>query len=283
MEYKENIRGKQIKKNYEFDVYWNIIQHSDGTGEVTDEQIDIAMNLLNQGFSGNLIHANKDCFGNTVSGIETSIRFVLKGVERIINDDWFVVSSVSDNLLPISLSLRKGDCSTMNVYTGSITDFGGFAEFPITCYNFGASIDMVFLDYKYVASALDTDSAQLGDLLIHEAGHWVGLEHPFEGGCSQTNDNVDDTPPQLMVDDECSIGSDTCEGGGVESIHNYMAYTAYCCFYRFTPDQIIYAHSQLDEYRLKSNDNPQPVDDYYYYDVNGDDNLFCIMKIAKKI
>ena len=71
----------QSNHTYEFDVYWHVISHTNGTGNITDEQIDITMDLLNQGFSGKLIDANTDCFGNPVSGIETSIRFVLKGVD----------------------------------------------------------------------------------------------------------------------------------------------------------------------------------------------------------
>ena len=283
-DYKNRKRfSRQMAKSYQFDVYWHIIQHTDGRGVVSDKQIEISMNLLNQGFSGNLINANEDCFGNKVNGIDTSIQFVLKGIDRTVNDDWFTVSSESD-LTPIAESLHKGNCSTMNVYTSEITDAGGFANVPITCFDHGITEDPVFLGYDELPSSLDAEEAQYGDLLIHEAGHWVGLEHPFEGGCSESNDNIVDTPPQLMVDDECPIGSDTCAGGGIDSIHNYMAYTGDCCVYRFTPDQITYAHAQLDAYRVKSNDNPQPVvDDDDNNDETGDDNIICVKKIAKKI
>lgn len=37
----------------------------------------------------------------------------------------------------------------------------------------------------------------LGNNLVHEAGHWMGLSHPFTGGCSEPNDGVDDTAEQV--------------------------------------------------------------------------------------
>ena len=46
----------------------------------------------------------------------------------------------------------------------------------------------------------------LGFTLVHEAGHWFGLEHTFHGGCNAKGDFVDDTPPMREADQRLPRG-----------------------------------------------------------------------------
>lgn len=58
-------------------------------------------------------------------------------------------------------------------------------------------------------------------------GHWLGLYHPFHGGC-QVGDNIDDTPAQAGPRQSCPIDGvdlDTCPGEpGIDIRDNFMDY-----------------------------------------------------------
>ncbi len=144
-------------------------------------------------------------------------------------------------------ALRRGGPAALNVYVAKL-DGGllGYATFP------GGS---PALDGVVVLNAsLPGGSAapfNLGDTLTHEVGHWLGLFHTFQDGCSKPGDSVRDTPQQSDGKNifTCNGGLDACSAPGTDPVRNFMNYVDDVCMNRFTRGQATRMSLAWDAFR----------------------------------
>lgn len=97
----------------------------------------------------------------------------------------------------------------------------------------------------------DLDRYNLGNTLVHEVAHWLGLVHTFDGGCT-TSDGIFDTPAEKEPNYGCNTSDvrDTCPGDGVDPIHNFLDYSDDRCMFHFTEGQVRMMQASYDVFRL---------------------------------
>jgi len=96
-------------------------------------------------------------------------------------------------------------------------------------------------------------SVSKGRTLTHEMGHYLGLDHPFKGGCFQ-GDNCADTPPVDEASFGCDLTANTCSNDNPnlpDQIENYMDYADDNCMNMFTDDQKAIMRSSLNSAALR--------------------------------
>jgi hypothetical protein len=207
-------------------VYFHVI--TDGSlGNVSDADVRNQMRVLNTGFSGG------------AGGAATGFSFVLAGITRTDDPVWYRLQSGGAEH-EMKKALKVGGDGTLNVYASSAGGYLGYAYLPEITDTAQRYLDGIVIDWETMVGVSDTWAgvADEGDTLVHEAGHWLNLEHTFFGQCNKTGDFVDDTPPQKWASSGCPIGNDTCPAPGLDPVTNYMDYSDDSCMFQFTPGQV---------------------------------------------
>ncbi|KAK3352121.1 hypothetical protein B0H65DRAFT_144868 [Neurospora tetraspora] len=193
---------------------------------------------------------------NQVSTLNTAyaphnIQFTLKGTDYTVNSNW--ASDGSE--LAMKKALRKGTYKDLNLYI--LKDLGdalGYCYFPTSVTS--KSNDWYYDGCSILYSTLPGGSLtnyNLGHTSTHEIGHWFGLYHTFQGGCTGNGDYVSDTPAQASASSGCPTGRDSCPSqAGLDPIHNYMDYSYDTCYIEFTAGQRTRMTSYFNQYRANA-------------------------------
>ncbi|HYV49151.1 MAG TPA: zinc metalloprotease [Myxococcaceae bacterium] len=233
-------------------VYVHVITNTSGQGAVSSTQINNQISVMNTAYAGG---DNGRAPGQGASAQPTSatpFHFVLAGTDTTANNSWYTMTPNSAAESQAKSALRRGGAGDLNVYLANIGQgLLGWATFP-SDYSRSPSMDGVVI----LTASLPGGSAtnyNLGDTATHEVGHWLGLYHTFQGGCSRTNDGVSDTPAEKTA----FFGvpppyPDTCTGTkypGRDPVENFMDYTDDIGMFQFTAGQAARADSAVATYR----------------------------------
>ncbi len=168
----------------------------------------------------------------------TPFQFSVVSLDRAVDPVGAVMGPGSSEEVSVKSALHVGGPETLNLYFASPPDGTlGFATFPWDV-GVNLALDGVVLAFQTVPNG-EFPPYNLGVTAVHEVGHWLGLLHTFQGGCSTDNDLIADTPEEQAPAFGCAVGRNSCLfSGGDDPVHNYMDYSDDACLTEFTPHQL---------------------------------------------
>ncbi|MBA3552293.1 MAG: zinc metalloprotease [Actinobacteria bacterium] len=213
-------------------VYFHVINKGPGlsNGDIPQSMVVDQIDVMNAAFA------------------PTRWKFRLVETTRTTNATWYNMTPGSGAEAQAKAALREGTADDLNIYSANLGGgLLGWATFPSN-YDQDPIDDGVVILYSSVPGG-GTPNYDEGDTATHEIGHWMGLYHTFQGGCSQSGDLVADTPAESSPAFQCPVGRDTCASPGDDPIHNFMDYTYDSCMYEFTRGQDRRMDQQFTQYR----------------------------------
>lgn len=218
------------------------ILHKGPTYRVSENRIDRQIAVLNADFA------------------PANVQFFKRAVNYHDKPEWceFLPTELGQRFgLPdlesgVKKELNDNPTETLNVYSMQplIRNLLGWARFPwdleIRTFRDGVVINHeTFPDNPKYPS-------MLGRTATHEVGHWLGLLHTFQNGCTEPGDGVADTPFRQKPSNACPAAPPSCPTSAtVTDDGNHMDYLGDACAQTFTQGQIARMKTMARVFRPK--------------------------------
>jgi PKD repeat protein len=243
---------------------------SNGIARISLDRVQSQIDVLNEDFRRR--NADTSLIPAAFQGVsaDTEIEFCLatidpngcptNGVNRIISPANAVHNDNQEAQLKALIQWPPRQYLNMWV-PEDVTGLLGYATFP-TALNFSPQLDGVVINGGFFGRGFGTppSSFDQGRTVTHEVGHWLGLFHTFQGGCSGTTatncttggDGICDTPPTANANFGCPPNQNTCTETPTDlpdQTMNYMDYGDDRCLYMYTEGQGARMYFYLDNLR----------------------------------
>ncbi|MDP2176771.1 MAG: M43 family zinc metalloprotease [Bacteroidota bacterium] len=257
---------------YIIPVVFHVI-HTNGPENISLEQIEDQIRILNEDFS--LTNPNKSSIRSQFTNVAADCEFEFRlakidpdgkctnGVNRVFSP---LHVEARDNVKSIT-GARWNNRNYLNIWVVSSiknqdqTSQGitlGYAYLPYSIIPGNIHhLDGIVCRSDYIGTIGTGSSTGAGRTLTHEVGHYLGLLHPFEDGCSGTGSNngdrCADTPPVdgTFTNANCPSNGNSCSTDVPDIIdqwENYMDYSRGTCQSMFTNNQKSIMHNVMETY-----------------------------------
>jgi len=229
------------------------------TGLVSDEIIEAQTAVLNTFYNS---------FGYS---------FYTANIDSAVNAGWYYATDShkfetdtwvnDDQFLAMNHAMNVDVPTSINFYWTGATLTSGLGVYPWSFPEDSSSHGLYCANYTFPGSDGNFSEGYTG---VHEVGHYFGLYHTFQNGCTAPGDEVDDTPAQEEANYGCPSNPYSCNS--YDDVGNFMDYMDDVCLNHFTQGQIDRMDWALETYRPTLLQNANYTGPVWHVSATGSDS-----------